>query len=492
MAISVPVLGLKSVLGEVVRTKTGFFGFGMLVVLLALVLAVPLVAPFDVVREWSNREAWLDNPRVAAPEWSELFAGRTLPRTVIVHPCFTATTVPLSINNTREKCPGGQWGRLAVRTTQFGNYTFITMDHTFDFVADVFPSEISMIIWANYGPEAPLVEVTLRRPDNVNFSLFSDAPEQRTPAANRYPLSTDQGLKDRVKAWASVNYSATSVDLIRPEVTLFANAGPDMLDTHKATVLKGKYVLRIQASAHGYVGMDAKAVIYGTVFGLAGTDTHRRDLVIGLLWGAPVALAFGVVAAVVIVLLQTILGALATWYGGWWDEIIQRAADVFLIIPLLPILLLIAIVYSPSIWTTLGILVLFGVVGSTTKVARSIVLQVKEEAYIESAISYGASRARILFKHILPRLMPYTFALIALSVPAFIFLEASLSFLGLGDPLLPTWGAILGQAYTDNALFHGLWWWIAFPAGGIIFATVAFSLLGYSFDKVLNPRLREQ
>jgi peptide/nickel transport system permease protein len=97
-----------------------------------------------------------------------------------------------------------------------------------------------------------------------------------------------------------------------------------------------------------------------------------------------------------------------------------------------------------------------------------------------------------LFRHILPRLLPYTFALIALSVPSFIFLEASLSFLGLGDPLLPTWGSILGNAYNGSAPFRGFWWWIAFPAGGIVFATVAFALLGYSFDKVLNPRLREE
>ena len=266
-----------------------------------------------------------------------------------------------------------------------------------------------------------------------------------------------------------------------------------MLDVRKAAVLRGEYQFNVEMiSAGPSLGMDAKAVVFGTIFGIAGTDSSRRDLFVGLLWGAPIALAFGGVAAIVIVVLQTILGALATWYGGWWDEIIQRVADVLLVLPLLPILLLIAIVYSPSIWFILLVLVGFGVVGSTSKVARSIVLQVKEEAYIESAISYGASRGRILFKHILPRLLPYTFALIALSVPSFIFLEASLSFLGLGDPLLPTWGSILGEAYTGNAVFRGFWWWIAFPVGGIVFATVAFALLGYSFDKVLNPRLREQ
>jgi peptide/nickel transport system permease protein len=77
-------------------------------------------------------------------------------------------------------------------------------------------------------------------------------------------------------------------------------------------------------------------------------------------------------------------------------------------------------------------------------------------------------------------------------VPSFIFLEASLAFLGLGDPVLPTWGNLIGKADTGGALFYGYWWWIVFPIAGIMFTTVAFALLGYAFDKVLNPRLREQ
>lgn len=490
--VLVPVTGLRSVLNEVVRSKTGVVGFSMLAFLIGLVLIVPFVAPFDVVKEWRDQSAWLDNPRDAAPEWTRLFAGKELLTTNLVHPCFSPTTIPISNASVREPCPGGPWTRFASRVTDFGDYTFIRMRYTFTYTADVFPTELALTVWTAYGPNAPLLLVSWFRPDGVNLTVFSDVPDQRVPAGNDYPVSIDPAIKDHIRTWAIANYNATDVGLIAPEVTLFAQAGKDMLDTRKAAVLKGQYILQLDVAAAGTVSLDAKAVVFGTVFGIAGTDSNRRDLLIGLLWGAPVALAFGTVAAVVIVLLQTILGAIATWFGGWWDEAIQRGADILLILPILPILLLIAIVYSPSIWLILLVLVAFGFVGSTTKVARSIVLQVKEEAYIEAAISYGASRSRILFKHILPRLMPYTFALVALSVPSFIFLEASLSFLGLGDPLLPTWGSILGQAYNGNAAFRGFWWWIAFPAGGIVFATVAFALLGYSFDKVLNPRLREQ
>ena len=490
--VPVPVTGLRSVLNEVVRTRTGMIGFSMIAFLLALVLIVPFVAPFDVVRQWRDQGAWLDNPRDAAPEWTRLIAGKELLSTKIVHPCFTSSTIPISNASAREPCPGGPWTRYVSRVTDFGDYTFISMRYVFPYTADVFPTELAMTVWTVYGPNAPLVEAKWFRPDGVNLTLFSDVPDQRAPAGNDYPVSIDPAIKDHIRTWAIANFNATDVSLIAPEVTLFAKAGKDMLDTTKATVLKGQYTLQLDLAAAGTVGMDAKLVVFGTVFGVAGTDSNRRDLLIGLLWGAPVALAFGTVAALVIVLLQMILGAIATWFGGWWDEAIQRGADILLILPILPILLLIAIVYSASIWLILVVLVAFGFVGSTTKVARSIVLQVKEEAYIEAAISYGASRSRILFKHILPRLMPYTFALVALAVPSFIFLEASLSFLGLGDPLLPTWGSILGAAYNGNAAFRGFWWWIAFPAGGIVFATVAFALLGYSFDKVLNPRLREQ
>jgi len=239
--------------------------------------------------------------------------------------------------------------------------------------------------------------------------------------------------------------------------------------------------------------MSVGLKIYGTVFGLAGTDDQRRDLMTGLLWGAPVALAFGVAAAVVVVLIQTVLGAISGWYGGAIDETIQRSADIFLIIPILPILIIIQLVFHrPGILAILFVVVAFGIVGSTTKVVRSIVLQIREEQFVEAAQSYGASRLRILFRYIMPRVMPYVFALVALSVPAFIFLEASLSFLGLGDPTLPTWGATLGNAYNGSALYYGYWWWVAFPTLGIVYTAIGFALLGYAFDKVINPRLREE
>ncbi len=385
----------------------------------------------------------------------------------------------------------------------------------FSFQFDSFPSEVMLYLnrFQGVNGTSPLITIKWFRPDGENLTLFDDVPRLNTSNVNKFPneASIKYPLSTPIRGTPSYSILATLRDwmvtkgvitaqeasdpqlYIQPEILLFAQLNRTMLTLKTAQVLKGDYALMIEFT--GFTNTDdanARAVVYGSVFGLAGTDDQRHDLLIGLLWGAPVALAFGTAGALVVVLIQMILGAISGWYGRAVDEIVQRAADFYLIIPTLPILILIGLLYRPGIVAILFILVAFGIVGSTTKVVRSIVLQVKEEQFIEAARSYGASRARILFRYILPRVMPYTFALIALTVPAFIFLEASLSFLGLGDPVLPTWGATLGKAYTNGALFYGEWWWILFPVGGIIFATIAFALLGYAFDKVLNPRLREQ
>ncbi len=447
----------------------------MLGILIIMTVVVPLYAPYDVVRTWGDAKAWLDNPVTAAPEWVDYFTAGKLPRTTILQP--------------------DDFRKAEVDSETFG-ISFISLRSSFSHEFDDFPSELTLRLSASFGNISPLITVEFERPDGEVITLMVTSPETRAPIPNNYYFSktilTPEVLKN-IRTWAITEHNATDSAVVRPEVTLFAIAGEDMLDIHRARVLKGEYSLRITALAFNPEDdIDATFLVYGKIFGLAGTDLRRRDLLTGILWGAPIALAFGTIAALVIVLVQTLFGAISGWYGGRIDEVIQRGADFFLILPLLPVLILIAIFYRPSIWLILIVLITLGLLGGTTKVIRSLVMQIKEEQFIESALSYGASKGRILFMHIFPRVLPYTFALIALSVPAYIFLEASLGFLGLGDPVLPTWGNLIGNAFQNNAMFNGFWWWIALPAAGIIFTTVAFALLGYSFDKVLNPRLREQ
>jgi len=468
--MAAPIVGAKAAVREALRMKSGLFGFGMLLFMVAVVAAVPVIAPFDTVRAWGDVSVWTDNPRAAAPDWIDTFSDKKQARNILV-----------------------EWDEFSIAQSNTSQvFKIAILRARFDFKYDTFPQELRLQMLSNWSDRKPLITVDWRRPDGQSLTIYSLSPDRLAPQVETLALSSRTDVQSNVRNWA-LGIGADDVASVRPHVSLYAVQDAGMLNPSRAQVLKGTYTLTVQAIMFDERDtLLARFTSYGRVFGLAGTDHLRRDLLIGLLWGAPVALAFGGAAAGVTVMSQVILGALGAYYGGRFDEFIQRSTDFVIILPALPILVLIGTLYQPGILTVLFIVILFNIVGGTTKVVRSIALQTKEELYIEAARSYGASRRRVLFRYIMPRTMPYTFALLALNVPSFIFLEASLSFLGLGDPVLPTWGSIMGDASRNGAVYNGIWWWIAFPAFGIVFATVAFAFLGYSFDKVLNPRLREE
>jgi peptide/nickel transport system permease protein len=200
--------------------------------------------------------------------------------------------------------------------------------------------------------------------------------------------------------------------------------------------------------------LDAELVIYGEVHGLAGTDHRRRDLTVALLWGTPIALAFGLLAAVGTTLTTMFFAALGSWYGGWLDELIQRFTEINLILPLLPILIMVGTFYSRSLWLMLGILILLSIFGGAIKVYRAVFLQEKQSPHIEAARAYGASDSRIIFHYMIPRVVTMLIPQLVVLVPTFVFFEASLAVLGLGDPVLPTWGKVINDAYNNGALLE--------------------------------------
>ena len=230
--------------------------------------------------------------------------------------------------------------------------------------------------------------------------------------------------------------------------------------------------------------------MYGTVYGLAGTDYRGRDLMVPLLWGAPIAIIFGVLAAVGTGVLTFFLSAIGTWLGGKVDTAFQWITQVNLIIPVLPVLILVGHFYSRSIWTMLGLVIALSIFGSTMLTNRAMFLQAKEAPYIEAAQAYGAKNFRIIFRYLSPRIAPTLLPQFVLIVPTFVFLEATLAVLGLGDPVLPTWGKVLDDAYMEGALYKGYYYWFLEPAILLTILGVGFSLIGYSLDRVFNPRLR--
>jgi len=223
---------------------------------------------------------------------------------------------------------------------------------------------------------------------------------------------------------------------------------------------------------------------------MAGTDHQRRDLSIALLWGMPVALSFGLIAALGTSLAAMVIAAFGAWYGGWIDELIQRITEVNLVLPFLPILIMIGTFYDRSIVTILTATILLSIFGGSIKGYRAIFLQVREMPYIEAARAYGAGDARIILRYLLPRIIPLLIPALVTGIPGYVFLEASLAVLGLGDPVLPTWGKIIQDAEFNGALFNGLYYWILEPAALLMITGLAFSMLGFSLDRIFNPRLR--
>jgi peptide/nickel transport system permease protein len=209
------------------------------------------------------------------------------------------------------------------------------------------------------------------------------------------------------------------------------------------------------------------------------------------LYGTPIALAFGLLASLGTSFLTMIISAIGTWYGGWIDELIQRITEVNMVLPFLAILIMVGTFYSRSIWLMLGVTILLSIFSGSIKTYRSIFMQSKESSYIEAARAYGASSTRIIFSYMIPRMIPLLIPALVSSVPGFVFLEASLAVLGLGDPVLPTWGKMINDAFGDGALYQGRYYWVLEPAILLMITGFGFAMLGFALDRIFNPKLRD-
>jgi peptide/nickel transport system permease protein len=209
------------------------------------------------------------------------------------------------------------------------------------------------------------------------------------------------------------------------------------------------------------------------------------------MWGAPVALTFGLLSALGTSIATMIIAAIGTWYGGWIDEVIQRITEVNLVLPFLSILIMIGTFYSKSLWVMLMAVIALSIFGSGIKSFRAVFLQIKESGYVEAARAYGASNSRIIMRYLIPRIIPLLIPQLVILIPSNVFLEATLNALNLGDPVLPTWGKVIYEAaFRNAALLNGQYYWVLEPAVILLITGLAFAMVGFSMDRIFNPRLR--
>ncbi len=217
-----------------------------------------------------------------------------------------------------------------------------------------------------------------------------------------------------------------------------------------------------------------------------GTDYLGRSVVAGMLTGGGPTLAVGAAAAAITMVIGVTLGALAGFYGGWIDNLLMRITEFFQVLPALLFAMVLVTLFSPSLLT---IAIAIGVVSwpQTARLTRAEFLKVKELEYVTAARAIGARNARIIWKVILPNAAPPLIVSATLTIGVAILFEAGLSFLGLGDPNVMSWGLMIG-ANRDYIL--DAWWPVTFP-GLVIFLTVfAVSLIGDGLNDAFNPKMR--
>jgi peptide/nickel transport system permease protein len=447
---------------------------GLLVVMLLVVTAVyaMIAIPYpEAVRLWRGGEGvWDEYPRLAPPAWLNWFSSTNIPETLIM-----------------KSTAGGADRQVEVRSAET---SIITLTYTFNYVYDDFPQELALFMQASYPtttdePSLSFATFIWRTPDGRETSLASVNLLPKTTLR----FSQDTALIRKVRRFIPEGVVFPPKELEEGaalEKVLFLD--PSM---STPTPLKGTYSLIVRTTTFE-PGADVEAtfVVYGQLYGLAGTDHYRRDLIIPLLWGAPIALAFGLLAALGTTLTTMSLAAISTWFGGIVDQVIQRITEVNMNLPVLAILIMVGTFYSRSIWLMLGLIILFNIFGAGIKNYRAIFLQVKESAYIEAARSYGAGNMRIVFRYLVPRIIPMVIPSLVTGVPGYVFLEASLAYLGLGDPSLPTWGKVINDAAQQGALYNGQYYWVIEPAVLLMLTGLGFAMVGFALDRIFNPRLR--
>jgi peptide/nickel transport system permease protein len=220
-----------------------------------------------------------------------------------------------------------------------------------------------------------------------------------------------------------------------------------------------------------------------------GTDNLGRPVWDQLVYGSQVSLLVGIAATFIAIVIGTVVGAAAGFFGGWTDAVLSRLSEWFLVIPFIPLAIVLAAILGPSLR---NIILVIGVTSwpVTARLIRAQVLTVKQRLYVERSRALGASSRHVLGRHILPNVMPLVIANATLTVPIAILSETTLAFLGLSDPLRVSWGSMLDDAFSSGALGREAWWWYLPPGLCVIAVVLAFTLVGRALETIFDPRLR--
>lgn len=437
----------REMLQAVWRSHIGKIGLALFLVFGIGSAVVLATYPRDFgPRVWNNPAYWADYPKLAPPKW---VSGEAQHQVLRVAPEETT-------ENGRKVLSY----RFRVALSQGADPSFLSFS-----LADVRFQNVS-----------PIVEVSLEDGDRSVFLSRHIVPgrgaDEPSPVTRyrevpfRQNLTSDFAMREKAKAFFEA--------LRQGGVSSFtAVVRADLADADDAV---------------GAVTFVAG----GDRFGLLGTDTVGRDIWQGILFGLPIALLFvGLPVALVVTFLGALMGGISGYVGGRMDTLSQRFIDLMTMIPVLPIIIFLVFAFGSRLAYVVAILIVFGWTGLAIQL-RPWVMQIRESGFIALARARGLRPRRIILRHVLPQTMPFLFASFVFTVPGAILAEAGLSFLGLGDPSLPTWGVMLQQGFQTGALNSGYWWWVLPPGFAIVLTSLAFALVYHPLEPFIEPRLRKQ
>ena len=220
-----------------------------------------------------------------------------------------------------------------------------------------------------------------------------------------------------------------------------------------------------------------------------GTTLLGRDVLSQMLWGARPALVIGLLTAFGTVAIGLNVGLIAGYFGGRLDSLLMRITDIFLGLPFLPFIIVLLSLTGRNIWTIIFAMMIV-MWRSTARIIRAQVLSLREMPFISAARTTGASDFDILYREVAPNVMPLALIGITFAVAWAIITEASIGFLGFGDPDVVSWGSIIYQAYASQMMYRAPWWVLP-PGIAIMVLVTAVYFIGRAYEEVVNPRMRD-
>lgn len=219
-----------------------------------------------------------------------------------------------------------------------------------------------------------------------------------------------------------------------------------------------------------------------------GTNEVGESVLSLCIWGSRISLVVGFVAAAIVVLVGLVIGMFSGYFGGVVDEVLMRATDFVLVLPSLVLIIVIGAIYGTSL---INVILIIAMVSwpSTARIVRSMTLSIKQRQFIEAAKSVNGSSFYIIFRHVLPNVIPVVIATGILSISGAIFTQAAMVFLGVGDVSDVSWGQSIEMAFQSGGIIDGYWWTSVFPGVCLVLLIVGFLFLSRPLEQIFNPKM---